>query len=275
MSVPRAGSRRLMFTLLYDSGRFMLSRNFRLQAVGDLSWLERNYDFRITATSIDELVVLDVSREPHDRNHFLDHVARLNDDCFVPIACGGGIRTLADAHALLRSGADKVVVNTTLHRDPELVRRLAVEYGAQCIVASVDARRVDGEMVAMIDNGTERVPGSLSDHLSRVAELPVGEVYLNSIDRDGTGQGFDLELLAQVPGGLPVPLILAGGAGKPQHFADGLREATVDAVATAHLFNFIGDALERSREFVIESGHPLPRWDRELLRDLEGSVRRA
>lgn len=275
MNALRPGSRRLMFTLLYDSGRFMLSRNFRLQAVGDLAWLERNYDFRTTATSIDELVVLDVSREPHDRAEFLDHVARLNDDCFVPIASGGGIRSVGDAHALLRSGADKVVVNTALHRDPELIRRLAVEYGAQCIVASVDARRIDGAIVAMIDHGTERIPGSLSAHLSRVADLPVGEVYLNSIDRDGTGQGFDLEMLASVPHDLPVPLILAGGAGKPQHFADGLGESGVDAVATAHLFNFIGDALERSREYVIASGHRLPRWDRDLLRRLEGSVRRA
>lgn len=275
MNTGDAGSKRLIFTLLYDAGRFMLSRNFRLQAVGDLAWLERNYDFRTTATSIDELIVLDVSREPHDRAAFLDHVARLNDDCFVPIASGGGIRTIAAAHALLRSGADKVVVNTALHRDPELVRRLAVEYGQQCIVASVDARRSGDDVVAMVDNGSERVPGSLSEHLSRVADLPVGEIYLNSIDRDGTGQGFDLDLLAHVPHGIPVPLILAGGASKPQHFAEGLRVPTVDAVATAHLFNFIGDALERSREHVIESGHRLPRWDRELLRSLEGSVRRA
>lgn len=275
MSDGASVNRRLIFTLLYDSGHFMLSRNFRLQQVGDIGWLERNYDFRVTATSIDELIVLDVSRSPHDRDEFRRHVERLNDDCFVPIAAGGGIRSISDAHDLLRSGADKVVVNTALHRDPGLIERLATEYGAQCIVASVDAKRIDDDVVAMIDNGGEVVPGGLSRHLAAVADLPVGEIYLTSMDRDGTGQGFDLELLSHVPAGLPMPLILAGGAGKPEHFVEGLRAAEVDAVATAHLFNFIGDALERSREHAISNEVDLPRWDRDLLRGLADSVRRA
>jgi cyclase len=264
--------KRLIFTLLYHEEQFMLSRNFRLQQVGNISWLEKNYNFRDTALSIDELIVLNVERTRTSTEAFHAHTRRLNDDCFVPIAAGGGIRTVDDARAMLRAGADKVVINSMLHDDPSMVDRLASEFGRQCLVASVDAKRVDGVLRPFVDNGSRSIDGSLAEYLDRIASQPIGELYLNSMDRDGTGQGFDLELLDHLPAALNVPLILAGGAGKPEHFVAALSDPRVDAVATAHLFNFVGSALHLSRQRLLDHGMHLARWNGDRLKALADSV---
>lgn len=264
--------KRLIFTLLFNDDRFMLSRNFRLQQVGDIGWLERNYNFRETALSIDELIILNVERTRHSADRFRFHTQRLNDDCFVPIAAGGGIRSVDDARALLRSGADKVVINTILESNHVLVEQLASEFGSQCLVASIDVKRVDGAIRPFVDNGTRQLDLGLTEYISRVTALPVGELYLNSMDRDGTGQGFDLDLLDYLPADLHVPLILAGGAGKPEHFSAALSDSRVDAVATAHLFNFVGTALDLSRQRLLSDGVHLAQWDGQRLKALADSV---
>lgn len=264
--------KRLIFALLYDSGKFMLSRNFRLQQVGDLNWLEKNYNFRETALAIDELIVLNVERSRESLEPFFEHVKKLNDDCFVPIAAGGGIRSVEDARQLLRSGADKVVINSILHDDRALVAELAAEFGKQCLVASIDTKRVDGTFRIFIDNGTRIVDGDLSSYLSDLATLPIGEIFLNSMDRDGTGQGYDEEMLGHVPRDIAIPLILVGGAGKPEHFTFGLTDDRVDAVCTAHLFNFVGNSLQLSRDHLLSEGMNLVRWDNDQLKSLAGSV---
>lgn len=264
--------KRLIFSLLYDSGKFMLSRNFRLQQVGDITWLERNYNFRETALSIDELIVLNVERTRDSLDQFFEHVKKLNDDCFVPIAAGGGIRSVEDARNLLRSGADKVVINSVLHEDLGVVADLAAEFGKQCLVASIDAKRVDGIFRVFASNGSKMMKSDLATTLQEVSSMPIGEIYLNSMDRDGTGQGFDEDMLGVVPSNISVPLILAGGAGKPEHFATGLNDSRVDAVSTAHLFNFVGNGLQLSRDHLLSNGAPVVRWDSNQLKSLEGSV---
>ena len=136
--------KRIVFTLFYDQGAFMLSRNFRLQKVGDLTWLQNNYNFSKVAFSIDELVVLDVSRTKRDLHNFCRHLKALSQGCFVPISAGGGIRSIGDAKMLLRSGADKIVVNTPLFETPSLIENLSAEFGQQCIVASMDTKLETG-----------------------------------------------------------------------------------------------------------------------------------
>lgn len=264
--------KRLIFALLFDSGKFMLSRNFRLQQVGDITWLEKNYNFRETALAIDELIVLNVERSRNSLEPFFEHVKKLNDDCFVPIAAGGGIRSVEDARNLLRSGADKVVINSILQTDRPLVAELAAEFGKQCLVASIDAKRVDGTFRVFIDNGSTMMDDDLSTYLAKVLDSPIGEIYLNSMDRDGTGQGYDEEMLSTLPQDVGVPLILAGGAGKPEHFAIGLSDERVDAVSTAHLFNFVGNSLQLSRDHLLNEGMHLVRWDSNQLKSLAGSV---
>ena len=251
--------KRLIFTLLYNRGSFMLSRNFRLQKVGDLKWLQLNYNFAQISRAIDELIVLDVSREARNHASFSEMLKLLTKGCFMPISAGGGIRSLEQAKQLLRSGADKVVLNSAIHDDPALIRALAREFGQQCLIGSVDAKmdRGTGAYQAFKDNGTRPVERPLPALFSDFAELPLGEIYLNSIDRDGTGQGYDLRMIDCVPASFGKPIIVAGGAGNYHHLSEGLSSAHVSAVATAHLFNFVGDGLQASRQQLQQLGHQL------------------
>lgn len=253
--------KRIIFTLLYDSGSFMLSRNFRLQRVGDLEWLQRNYNFDHIAFFIDELIVLNVTRNKHDQDAFCEVLKELAAGCFVPIAVGGGVRSVDYARKLLHSGADKVVVNTPLFEQTGLVRELAKEFGQQCIVGSVDMKRDgNGGYHIVTESGTKLLPQQPSMALHWLERELVGELYLNSIDQDGTGQGYDLSLLDQLPAGCSVPVILAGGVGNGTHLSVGFADSRVDAVATAHLFNFVGNGLQIARESMLQQGAQLAVW---------------
>lgn len=252
--------KRLIFTLLWDNGQFVLSRNFRRQKVGDLRWLQRHYDFTNVSRFIDELIVLNVSR-PVDSDAFAEMLKALTQGCFVPIAAGGGIRESADAKLLLRSGADKVVVNTALFTAPPLVESLSVEYGRQCVVGSVDFKKLpQGGFGAFVECGSRPVSLSGEEVFQHLARLPIGEVYLNSMDRDGTGFGYDFELLEQAAPVLPQPIVMAGGVGNAMHLEAALTDARVSAAATAHLFNFVGDGLAKARQHIVARGHLLASW---------------
>ena len=253
--------KRIIFTLLYDNGNFMLSRNFRLKKVGALDWMQRNYDFSRIAFYIDELVVLDVSRCDRNRQRFCDTLKELAEGCFVPIAAGGGIRSVSHARDLLHSGADKIVVNTALFCDQVLLRDLSMEFGQQCVIAAIDILRGSNEEYqVLIDNGFQSLKLKPQEVFAQLPLETVGEIYLNSVDRDGTGQGYDLALLDLLPDHWPIPVILAGGVGNSSHLLAGLNSSKVDAAATAHLFNFVGDGLKNAREAIISAGMPLAYW---------------
>lgn len=258
--------KRLIFTLLYQHGHFMLSRNFRLQKVGNLQWLQSHYNFSLIASSIDELIVLDVSRDQKQTDEFNAALKKLSEGCFVPIAVGGGVRTIATARNLLRSGADKVVVNSQLYEDNGLIQQLASEFGQQCVVASMDIKSSpDGDFKVWSKCGSVCQPGNAAHWIEQISQATIGEIYLNSIDRDGTGQGYDFRLLELLPAKMSKPVILAGGVGNATHLAAGLNDARVDAVATAHLFNFVGNGLKQARQALISGGVDLPLWDVQLL----------
>ena len=262
--------KRVIFTLLYDNGSFMLSRNFRLQNVGDFKWLMKNYNFSKLSFSIDELIVLDITRTKRDKNKFLEHVHALSEVCFIPISAGGGIRDVEFAHRLVNNGADKIVVNSLIGQSMEAITSIVAELGSQCVLASVDAKKIDNDFVVYTENGTLPQGLSLQEWLKKLSEVPVGEVYLNSIDRDGTGQGYQKELLEYIPMDFQLPIILSGGAGKYQHFIEGLNDKRVDAVATAHLFNFIGNSLEDSRVALLKEGYNLAKWDVNIYESIKG-----
>jgi cyclase len=244
----------------------MLSRNFRLQNVGNLEWLKENYDFSRISYSIDELVVLDVTRGEKNLEDFCTALKFLTDGCFVPIAAGGGVNRIETARMLLRSGADKVVVNSKLYTNNGFVEDLASEFGQQCLVGSMDIKlSADGLYQAWSENGIKCETGPAKFWIEKIINDPVGEIYLNSMDRDGTGQGFDLELLGLLPERVSKPIILAGGAGNASHLSEGLGDSRVDAVATANLFNFVGDGLKKARQSLVANGIVLPMWDVLLL----------
>jgi cyclase len=256
--------KRVIFTLLFKDGFFVFSRNFRLQKVGDLEWLKKNYNFGQIAFSID-----DVSRAERNQDLFCDHVKSLTEECFIPIAAGGGITDVEYAKKLLHSGADKIVINSLAANDSKEICKIASEFGSQSIVISVDFLEVENEYRVFTENGKKLQTVGLQNYLSKINTLPVGEIYLNSIDKDGTGQGFNISVLKNLPSGMSVPLILAGGAGNHNHLVEGLRYVAVDAVATANLFNFVGDGLKKARKSLLDEGFDLAEWDITIANELK------
>ena len=252
--------KRLIFTLLYQEKSFWLSRNFRLQRVGDINWLQKNYEFSRVAQSIDELIILDVSREDSDEYEFLDAVASLSQDCFMPISLGGGINTIEKAELYIKNGADKLIINTALTSNPSLITDLVRIYGSQCIIASVDLKNENRTVSVCIDRARTVAAISFEDYLDSLISLGVGEIYLNDIKRDGTGQGYDLTLLDQYFQGFPLPVILAGGVGNADHLLEGILVDGVDAVSTANLFNFMGDGLPNARKYLLANQVDLALW---------------
>lgn len=254
---------RLIFSLLYDDGNYSLSRNFRLQKVGNLDWVLDNYDFNSIARSIDELVVLDVSRsKARDVNSLSNELQRLGRNCFMPFAVGGGIRTLDHALQLFKAGADKIVMNTTYFSNPDLVKSLGRIVGVQSIVASIDYRVApDGARLVYINNGSEVVGCSLIEAIRHIQTIGAGELYLTSMGNDGTGQGFDLATLRMVASFCSIPVIASGGAGNHNHFSAALKSGLVSAVSTANLFNFMGDGLADARQALLADGIDLSSWD--------------
>lgn len=254
--------RRLIFTLLYDRGQFMLSRNFRLQGVGTINWLFDNYDFANVSRGLDELMVLDVSRGQRDPEAFARHVQHIASLCFIPMTVGGGIRSFETAQSLMRSGADKLLLNSAFSSDPTLCRSLAAHFGRQCIVAGVDYRLEPGSKRAVsVDNGTRRVDIDFGEWIDYVQANGAGEILFQSIDQDGTGMGLDLSVVDDLPTVPGVPCILMGGIGKADQIIAGLRHPTIDAVATANLFNFIGSAFLDARASIAGAGIDMAQWD--------------
>lgn len=252
--------KRIIFSLIYSDGYFMQSRNFRLQKVGNLNWLEKNYKFQSIAFSLDELIVLNASKTEKNIIEFAETVSNLVNDVFIPIAAGGGIRTLEDAELLFNSGADKLVLNTALVESPELVKILVKQYGSQSIVASIDYKKVDGVYEVYIKDGTFKIEMSLLEYIKYLETLEIGEIYLNSMEKDGTGFGYDFDTIYEVENNINLPLIIAGGAGNENHLIEGLQISGVSAVATANLFNFIGDGLPKARKKIIETGLNIADW---------------
>jgi cyclase len=251
---------RLIFSLIYNAGAFMQSRNFRLQRVGDINWLERNYKFQNISFSLDELIVVDATKENKDIKKFSEAVKRLVSDVFIPVAAGGGIRELEDAELLFNNGADKVIINSTLYETPELAKRIIEKYGSQSLVASVDYKLVDDVPVVYINDGTVPIAMRLDEYLIFLQELGVGEILLNSINQDGTGFGYDISTIQKYGQAISVPLVIMGGAGNERHLLEGLALDCVSAVATANLFNFIGNGLTNARLFLLNNGCNLARF---------------
>lgn len=257
----------MCFTLLYADGGFHLSRNFNLQAVGDLNWLVENYEFESIARSIDELFILNVSRSEIDWFDFINTVQKLVKHCFMPVAVGGGIRNTEQAKLLFENGADKVILNSAFFNAPSLVSHLVHNYGSQSIVASLDFRRKDNGVAKLfVGGGATETDLDLVAGLIRAVDLGAGEIYLTSIDRDGTGLGYDLPALELAYRTCALPIIAAGGADTYDRLAEGIRSGFASAVSTAHLFNFMCDGLQDARQQLIDDGIPLSHWNFEELK---------
>jgi len=211
---------------------------------------------RYDADGADELVFLDISASPEDRRTTLEMVSRVAESIFIPFTVGGGIRSVADAGAALRAGADKITVNTAAVRDPSLVSRLAESFGSQCVVAAVDVKRVEGKLTVVVNGGREATEVEAVEWSRRLEDLGAGEILLTSMDRDGTQAGYDLQLIQAVSQAVTLPVIASGGAGTLAHLAEAL-EAGAHGVLAATIFHFHDSSLPRARAYLRERGYPV------------------
>jgi cyclase len=220
-----------------DAGRVVKGVNFvGLRDAGDPVELAARYD----AEGADELVFLDITASSDGRDTMLDVVTRTAEAVFIPLTVGGGIRRVEDARRLLRAGCDKVSVNSSAVADPDLVDAIATEFGTQCAVVAIDARRrVDGSGYEVFVHGG-RTPTGLDAVVwaEEVCRRGAGEILLTSMDRDGTRNGFELELTRRVVDAVPVPVIASGGVGSLQHLVEGVTIGGADAVLAASIFHF-------------------------------------
>jgi cyclase len=219
---------------------------------GDPVELAARYDLE----GADELTFLDITASHEERDTMVEVVARTAEQVFIPLTVGGGVRSADDGRRLLRAGAEKVAVNTAALSDPDVVSRLADEFGVQCVVVAVDARRlVDGGGWEVFTHGGRRATGvDAVAWCERVSGLGAGEILLTSMDRDGTRDGYDLELTAAVSGSVGVPVIASGGVGTLNHLVEGAVEGRADAVLAASIFHTGQHTIAQAKQYLSDHG---------------------
>ncbi|WP_228993227.1 imidazole glycerol phosphate synthase subunit HisF [Streptomyces sp. DH8] len=237
-----------------DNGRVVKGVNFQnLRDAGDPVEMAKLYD----AEGADELTFLDITASSGDRETTYDVVRRTAEQVFIPLTVGGGVRTADDVDKLLRAGADKVGVNTAAIARPDLIREVAERFGRQVLVLSVDARRTPrGTFEVTTHGGREGTGIDAVEWAHRAAELGAGEILLNSMDADGTKDGYDTEMIEAVRGHVSVPLIASGGAGRLADFAPAIG-AGADAVLAASVFHFGDLRISEVKDALREAGHPV------------------
>ncbi|MEK6636670.1 MAG: imidazole glycerol phosphate synthase subunit HisF [Pseudomonadota bacterium] len=235
-------------------GRVVKGVNFvDLRDAGDPVEAARAYD----EAGADELCFLDISASHEGRGTLLDIVARTAEVCFMPLTVGGGVRSAEDARALLLAGADKVGVNSAAVARPELVAEIADRFGSQCIVASVDARRTGKGWEVFTHGGRTATGMDAIAHAIRLAQLGAGELLVTSMDRDGTRDGYDLELTRTIADAVSVPVVASGGVGTLAHLVAGVTQGHASAVLAASIFHFGEATIAEAHQALAASGLPV------------------
>ncbi len=254
-------AKRIVPCLDVDKGRVVKGVRFvDIRDAGDPAELASRYD----AEGADEVVFLDITASHEGRDLILDVAARTAETVFIPLTVGGGVRSVADVKRLLSSGADKVAINSAAVKDPALIRAAADEFGSQAIVVAIDARRReiscgDRSWEVFVQGG--RVPTRLDAvrWACMACEMGAGEILLTSMDRDGTTDGYDLELTRRVTDAVPVPVVASGGAGKPEHLADAVDPTLggAEAALAASVFHFEEFSILEAKQAVAARGLPV------------------
>ncbi len=229
-----------------------------LRVVGDpCEFAQRYYE-----QGVDELIYIDIVASLYGRNSLSDIVRKTVREVFIPVTVGGGIRSVEDVREALRSGADKVAINTAAIARPELMREVSRRFGSQCMVLSVEAKQIGpGKWEAYTDNGREKTGLDVIQWVTRAAELGAGEILLTSVDREGTRNGFDVELVRQVTNAVSIPVIASGGYGKLEDLSEVVEKGGADAVAIADALHYRRGSLPEIRKFALDRGLPVRRLD--------------
>ncbi len=247
--------KRVIPCLDVDAGRVVKGTNFvGLRDAGDPVELAERYD----AEGADELIFLDITASHEERETIVQLARRTADNVFIPFTIGGGIRSVEDAQSVLDAGADKVSVNSAALARPELLSELADQFGAQCVVIAIDAKREDGRWGVYVNGGRKQVEGrDAVAWAGEAVERGVGEVLLTSMDRDGTNDGYDLELTRAVADAVSVPVIASGGAGNLDHLSEAIVEGHADAVLCASIFHYGEYRVQEAKEHLAAAGIPV------------------
>jgi len=251
-------TKRIIACLDVDGGRVVKGVQFEnLRDAGDPAELAKAH----SASGADEIVLLDISAAHERRATLLDTVRRAARQLFIPFTVGGGIRTLEDAAAVFSAGADKISINSAALADPDLIRRIALRFGSQAVVVAIDAKRCDGEADwEAYTHGGRTTSGHDAVKWAREAEdRGAGEILLTSMNRDGTGIGFDCELTRAVADSVRIPVIASGGAGGAQHFVEVFRDGHADAALAASIFHYGFSRLVDLKQEIGAQGIPV-RW---------------
>lgn len=250
-------AKRIIPCLDIKSGRVVKGTNFvQLRDAGDPVECARAYN----AQGADELVLLDITASSDARGILIDIVRQVADSVFIPFTVGGGIRTVDDFTAILRAGADKVSVNSSALKNPQLIEEAAYKFGSQCVVCAIDARRTgDGHWTAYLNGGRIDTGRDAVEWAKEAVRRGAGEILLTSMDCDGVKEGYDLELTRAVSESVGVPVIASGGAGKLSHFYDAFTDGKADAVLAASLFHFGEISIPQLKDYLAGRGIPVRR----------------
>lgn len=251
-------AKRIIPCLDVHGGRVVKGTNFvNLRDAGDPVQIAQRYE----AEGADELVFLDITASHEDRGIMLDVVRRTADQVFMPLTVGGGIRTVDDIRQLLQAGCDKVSINSSACKNPQLVYEASKRFGAQCIVVNIDPKRVlrDGKEFWEVHINGGRTPTGLEAvaWAREVERLGAGEIVLTSMDRDGTKDGYDLPITSAVSDAVDIPVVASGGAGSPQHMVDAIKIGKADAVLAASIFHFGEYSIEETKRLMANQGIPV------------------
>ena len=242
---------RIIPCLDVKEGRVVKGINFvDLKDAGDPVEQAKVYDFQ----GADELCFLDITASSDERNILLDIVNRTAYQCFMPLTVGGGVRSLTDIRNLLLAGADKVGINTSAINNPSIVEEGANKFGAQCIVVAIDAKKNKDSWTIYTHGGRKETGIDAIEWAQFVAEKGAGELLVTSMDRDGTGKGFDLDLLKAITSKVSVPVIASGGVGSLEHLVQGVKEGGANAVLAASIFHFGKFKIKDARKAMTEAG---------------------
>ncbi len=247
--------KRVIPCLDVDAGRVVKGTNFvDIRDAGDPVELAERYD----AEGADELVFLDITASSDQRETIVELARRTADNVFIPFTIGGGIRSVSDAQAVLDAGADKVSVNSAALARPELITELAEHFGSQCIVVAIDAKQEGDGWGVYVKGGREKVDGREAVAWAKEAEeRGAGEILLTSMDRDGTKDGYDLELTRTVADAVGIPVIASGGVGELSHMVEGIAEGHADAVLSASVFHYGEHTIAAAKDALAEAGIPV------------------
>jgi cyclase len=213
---------------------------------------------RYNEQGADEMVFFDITASAHKRASMIDVIERTADQCFMPLTVGGGIRTVDDMSLMLKAGADKISINSSALATPELIQQGAERFGSQCIVVSIDAKKVADNLWEVFTHGGRKSTGiNAVEWAVKAVALGAGEIVLNSIDADGTKEGYDIKIIRQISESVDVPVVASGGAGKLEHIAEVLHVGKADAVLAASIFHFGQYTVGDVKQFLAKEGVPV------------------